>query len=104
MNKIRNLEQAKISLKEITNRKKELKKKNNITNRRSDVHTVKDLFKKYHDGRFTVNKVLRKNGKKILGDAGEYFILTQHSVWIKGYIFAKMQKMDAFQNNEVKKE
>lgn len=80
------LETAKEELKKVSNEIKGLKKKNEFSKRKSNLDCLRKLFKKYHGGRFTMNKVRWKNGKHIYGDAQDFYNLMMKEAWLKGFI------------------
>lgn len=77
---------AKEELKAVSDRIKEIKRKNKFGSRKSNLNSLVLLFKKYHNGRFTMNKVRYIKGKKVFGDSQELLNLMLRDAWLKGYI------------------
>jgi len=97
------LDLAKKELKEVTSMIKEFKKENKLSNRMSNLDSLRNLFRKYHKMRFVINKVRYIKGKKHFGDAKLFMDLMFREAWLKGFIVAKLYDAKTGKKEEVKK-
>ncbi len=86
------IEGAKVYLKGITDRMKEIKRKNKISRRVGNRSALVRLFKKYHNQKFTLNKVKWEKGKMVFGDSQIFFKLMIESAWLKGFIVSELKE------------
>ena len=85
------LDGAKEKLKEITDKMKEIKRINKLSRRVGNKSALVRLFRKYHNQKFTLNKVKWEKGKMVFGDSQIFFDSMLKSAWLKGFIVASLK-------------
>lgn len=88
------LEEAKIELKNVCNKMKEIKKKNKIGKRTPNMNCLHKLFIKYHKGKFINRKVYYKNHQRVYSDPVLFLQLMLRRKWLFGFITSEIYRED----------